>query len=235
MAKKQKTELQKKTELDLYIILIATFLILGTYMGLQNEFNTFTDNTQIHILLRVALMAFMQFGVAGLGISIVCIIRKESFQSHGLQGKGALLSIVYSVLAFLPYILFSLATGQFKSYLPFQSVWMTREVLASGFPINAVGIALIATAWGFFEGFNYVVICNKINLILPSKRKWLNWGAIICGIMCLVIHGMIGVTPAAILEAVTVFTIIYGMLMAKEFTGSAWGCVLVFIFLWNAF
>ena len=235
MAKKVKTELQKKAELDSMIILIATFIVLGIYMTFQSQFNAFANNSGIHILLRVALMAFMQFGVAGLGISIVCLIRKESFQSHGLQGKGALLSIVYSVLAFVPNILFNLATGQLKSYLPFQSVWMTKEALASGFPGNVLGMALIATAWGFFEGFNYVVISNKINTIFPPKKKWLNWGAIICGIMCLFIHGMIGVTPSAILQAVTIFTIIYGMLMAKEFTGSAWGCVFIFGFLWNAF
>lgn len=235
MAMKAKTELQKKTELDLIIILIATFLVLGVYMGFQSRLNAFTDAKSIHILLRVAVMAFMQFGVAGLGISIVCMIRKESFQSHGLQRKGALMSVVYSVLAFIPYILFSLATGQLNSYLPFQKVWMTKEVLASGLPVNVLGMGLIAAAWGFFEGFNYVVICNKINIIFPSSKKWLNWGAILCGIMCLLIHGMIGVTPAAILEAVTVFMIIYGMLMAKELTGSAWGCVFIFVFLWNAF
>ncbi len=235
MEKKPTTELQKKTGLDLCIILIATFLVLGVYMGFQNQFNAFTDNQGIPVLLRVAVMAFMQIGVAGLGITLVCMIRKESFKRNGLQGKGTLMSIVYSVLAFIPYILFSIATGQMQSYLPFQTVWMTREVLASGFPVNALGMGLIAVAWGFFEGFNYVVISNKINIIFPSSKKWLNWGAIICGIMCLLIHGMIGVTPSAILEAVTVFIIIYGMLMAKELTGSAWGCVFIFVFLWNAF
>jgi hypothetical protein len=226
---------QKKTGLDLLIILIATFLVLGTYMGLQSQFKTYINTKGIHILLRVAVMAFLQFGVAGLGSSIVCVIRKESFQSHGLLRKGALLSIVCSVLAFIPNILFNLATGQLKSYLPFQTVWMTKEVLASGFPVNVLGMGLITAAWGFFEGFNYVVICNKLNAIFPSSKKWLNWGAILCGVMCLLIHGMIGVTPSAILEAVSVFIIIYGMLVAKELTGSAWGCVFIFIFLWNAF
>lgn len=230
-----KTEYQKKTELDLLIILIATFLVLGVYMGLQSKFNIFIHTRSIHILLRVAASAFMQFGVAGLGISIVCTMRKESFQSHGLVRKGALMSIVYSVLAFTPNILLSLANGRMESYLPFQMVWLTREVLASRFPANVLGMGLITAAWGFFEGFNYVVICDKLNILLPSSKKWLNWGAVICGIMCLLIHGMIGVTPSAILDAVTVFIIIYGMLIAKEFTGNAWGCVFIFVFLWNAF
>lgn len=171
-----KTELQKKTGLDLLIILIATFLVLGIYMGLQSQFKTYINTKSMHILLRVAAAAFLQFGVAGLGISIACIMRKESFRSHGLLPKGALLSIVYSVLAFVPNILLNLANGRMKSYLPFQTVWVTREVLASGFPVNVLGMGLIAAAWGFFEGFNYVVICNKLNILLPSSKKWLNWG-----------------------------------------------------------
>lgn len=231
----RRTEVQNKAENDLYIILAATFTILGIYMGFQNQFNAFTDNNNIPILLRVAGMAFMQFGVAGLGISIVALIRKESFFSHGLRVKGVLPSILLSVLAFIPYTLYSLATGQINSYLPFQSVWLTRDVLSASFPINTIGMALITLAWGFFEGFNYVVIYDKINARFPSSKKWLNWGAIVCGFMCIIIHGMIGITPDVLMKALSVFIIIYGMLMAKEYTGNAWGCVFIFIFLWNAF
>jgi len=46
---------------------------------------------------------------------------------------------------------------------------------------------------------------------------------------------MIGVTPEGFLEMLTVMIIIYGMLMVKEFTGNAWGCIFIFVFLWNAF
>jgi len=53
--------------------------------------------------------------------------------------------------------------------------------------------------------------------------------------MCILIHGMIGVTPEGFLEMLTVMIIIYGMLMVKEFTGNAWGCIFIFVFLWNAF
>ncbi len=34
---------------------------------------------------------------------------------------------------------------------------------------------------------------------------------------------------------ITILIIIYGMLMVKEITGNVWGCVFVFVFLWNAF
>ncbi len=34
---------------------------------------------------------------------------------------------------------------------------------------------------------------------------------------------------------ITILIIIYGMLMVKEITDNAWGCVFMFVFLWNAF
>ena len=127
------------------------------------------------------------------------------------------------------------ATGQITGYLPFQSVWTTRDVLASGFPQNIAGLLITAASWGFFESFNYVVISDKISRRYPSKNKWLNWGAIICAVLCILMHGAIGVSMGSVIEMLTIMIIIYGMLMVKEFTGNAWGCVFIFVFLWNAF
>ncbi len=139
-----------------------------------------------------------------------------------------------SALATLPHLVYRAATGTLTGYMPFRQVNFTNEVLASGFPINVIGMVTIATAWGFFEGFNYAFISDKINKLYPPKGVWLNWGAIACGVFCLLIHGLVGVTPDALMEAVTVFAIIYGMLVVKERTGNAWGTVLVFLFFWNA-
>ena len=38
-----------------------------------------------------------------------------------------------------------------------------------------------------------------------------------------------------ILEMVSIFIIIYGMLMVKNMTKNAWGCVFIFIMFWNAY
>jgi hypothetical protein len=46
--------------------------------------------------------------------------------------------------------------------------------------------------WSFLEGMNYVFICKKINIIFPPENKYLNIGAITGGVVCIVIHGMIG-------------------------------------------
>lgn len=226
---------QKKADIDLNIIIIATLLVLGIFIAFQDQFKYFSNNKNIHILIRTTLIAFMQFGVSGLGITIVSIIRKESFLNYGLKLKGAILSIVLSSLMFVPNAVFNIATGAATRYMPFQSIWITNDVLSGGFPINVIGMALIVLAWGFFEGFNYVVICEKINSRYPTTNKWVNWGAISCAIMCILIHGMIKITPENIIDATTVFIIIYGMLMVKKITGNAWGCVFIFVFLWNAF
>jgi hypothetical protein len=235
MSKSKLTAEQKRLDIDLGIIIAVSLAVLGICMVFQEPLYGIMRNARIHVLLRTLLAAACQFGLAGLGISIVSIYRNERFGAHGLKIRGTLLSIVLCVLCFVPYIIFGLATKQITSYLPFQSVWMTKDALSNGFPVNAVTMLIIATAWGFFEGFNYVVISDKVNQRYPSKNRWLNWGAITGAIVCILIHGLIGVTPEGILEMLAVMIIIYGMLMAKEYTGNAWGCVFIFVFLWNAF
>jgi hypothetical protein len=234
MLKPQLAIEQKKVNIDLYIIVGFTIIILAILMSFQTQFYFLAKNKEVHILLRTLGMAFMQFGIAGFGIITIMILRKENFRSYGLKRKGALKSIIFSVLMFVPFAILSIFTGSLNGYLPFQSVWMTKELLASNFPINIVGMLLITISWGFFEGFNYVVISKKINTRFPTSNRWLNWGAIVCAIMCILIHGVIGITPESIIETVTVFIIIYGMLIVKEYTDNAWGSVFIFIFLWNA-
>ncbi len=235
MAKKELSVEQRRLDTDLWIIIITSLAALGLYIVLQTQITTFFKDNSINVLFRVFLAAVFQFSLAGLGISIVSVFRKEGFLSHGLRKKGVVLSLFLCSLCFVPYIIFAVVTGNATSYLPFQSVMTTKEILSSGFPINVIGMTITATAWGFFEGFNYVIISDKINKRYPSKNKWLDWGAIICAILCILIHGAIGVTAESIIEMFTIMIIIYGMLMVKKFTGNAWGCVFIFMLLWNAF
>jgi len=226
---------QKKADIDLWIIIIATFVMFFIYLFYQSDIVAFLKDTTKPVLLRTLLVALFQFGIAGLGITIVSIFRKEPFTRHGLNKRNVLIAIVLTLLCFVPYLVYLLITNNYHGYLPFQSVYTTREILQSDFPINMIGMAIIALAWGFFEGFNYIFISDKINQRYPSKYKYLNWGALICSIMCLLIHGMIGVRPEDLFEMAAVICIIYGMIMVREKTGNAWGAVFAFIFLWNAF
>ncbi|MEW8956900.1 MAG: hypothetical protein AB2369_10235, partial [Clostridium sp.] len=94
---------QKRLDIDLYIIAITALVVLGIYTGFQDKIIIFIKNKNIHILLRTFISALFQFGIAGLGITIVSLLRKESFLSYGLKYKGAALSILFSVLCFVPY------------------------------------------------------------------------------------------------------------------------------------
>ena len=228
-------EQKKKLDIDLLIILVISMLSLGIYIIFNSKINGIAYNPNINIVLRVLFMGgLFQFGLAGLGISVVSIIRKESFFSYGLHRKKLLLTIVLSALCCIPDFIYNLFAGSVHAWLPFSDVNFTYEVLESSFPLNIIGMLIISIYWGFFEGFNYVVIADKISKRFPSNNKFLDWGAFVCAIMCIIVHGVIGVTPDAIIEMLCTIFLIYGMLVVRKNTGNAWGCVLIFFVYWNA-
>ena len=228
-------ERKKQLDIDLKIILIISMLSLGIYMIFNSNINEIAYNSDINIVLRVLFMGgLFQFGLAGLGISIVSIIRKENFFAYGLHSKKLLQTLVLSALCCIPDFVYNLFAGNVHVWFPFSDVNFTCEVVATSFPFNVVGMVIIAICWGFFEGFNYVVISDKISERFPSKNRFWDWGAFVCAIMCIIVHGAVGVTTEAIIEMLCTIFLIYGMLMVRKKTGNAWGCVLIFFVYWNA-
>lgn len=222
---------KKQLLIDLCIITIVTFVVLGVIIGCGNKMNQFTYDTSINIVLRVAVIGIGgQFGIAGLGISIVCLLRKERFSSFGLHTKNLIPAVLLSLICCIPDFIYCLQQGDVHAWCPFWDVNTTPEVLASSFPYNVIAFLITAVCWGFFEGLNYVVIRDKISELCPSKYRFFDWGALVCAIMCLLLHGMIGVDMAGIVN----FILIYGMLLVRKETGNAWGCVAVFLVYWNA-
>ena len=230
-----KNEIMKKLDIDLWIIFISTMLVIILYNSFSSVIIKILKDKSIYILLRLLLAASFQFGVAGLGITIISLLRKEKFSIHGLNRETLIKSIILCSLCFIPNIIYTYYIDGAITYLPFRKILTTSEIIASGFPVNFIGILITSLIWGFFEGFNYVVISDKINERYPSKNIWLNRGAISCGVLCILVHGVIGVTVNDILEMVSIFIIIYGMLMVKSITKNAWGCVFIFIMFWNAY
>ena len=235
MMKNTLTVKQKEADQDLNIIAVLTILSLIGYIIPQKQILSFLHQTELPIWSRLLFLATLQFCVAGLGTSVVMIRRKESWKQYGLLAKHFLPTLIQTAIICLPLLLFLISREQIHSYLPFQSILLTREVLASSFPTNILGFLLIGLIWGFWEGFNYVVIANKINCRYPSHHTWLDYGAFTCALICLIIHGMIGLSIHAILESLSVFILIYGMLVIQKKTGNAWGCIFIFLFIWNAF
>lgn len=227
-------ERKKQLSNDLWIIVLISFIVLGILVIFGSEISQFTSDQSVNIVLRVLVMGIIQFGVAGLGITIVSILRKDSFLNHGLNKKNLLPALLLSLGCCIPALIYQLCVEDVQKWVPFISVKTTSEVLSSGFPWNVIGIIITAICWGFFESFNYVVIYDKISELSPSKYKYLDWGALICAVMCILIHGAVGVTPDAIIQMLVIMFVIYGMLIVRKITGSAWGCILIFFVYWNA-
>jgi len=222
----------RKYSIDLGIIFLTSAAVL-LVLGIMTQIMQINIGN-VPILLQTFIGALFQYGVMGLGITIVCILRKESFYSFGLRKDKLLITIALSTLVCLPELINTAIKGELHSYLPFQGVNFTKPILASGFPINMIGMIIIAVSWGFFEGFSYTVISDRINKRFLPKNFWLNWGAIICGIFCILIHGAVGLAPSVYIDALCTFILIYGMLVIYDYTGNAWGCVFIYFVFWNA-
>ena len=96
-------ERKKQLNTDLWIILIISMLNLGIFMIFNNNINKIAYNPEINIILRVLFIGVLfQFGLAGLGITIVSILRKESFLSYGLCKEKLLPTIALSALGCFP-------------------------------------------------------------------------------------------------------------------------------------
>ena len=88
---------QRKRQLivDLVLITVITFVVLAIIVLIGDRMNDFTYDQSINIVIRVAVIGICgQFGVAGLGISIACLIRKEKFTGFGLTVKNLIPAIL---------------------------------------------------------------------------------------------------------------------------------------------
>ena len=161
MAKQQLSEEQKRLETDIWIIALVTLGVFLCYAAMGNQLRDFVTDGSISVIPRLLLNAVIQFGVAGLGITIVCALRKEKFTHFGLTRKNAFKAIIGTIICFVPSICYIFISGQFSGYQPF-SILITDAVIASGIQFSIIGMALIVVVWGFLEGFNYAVVCEKI-------------------------------------------------------------------------
>ena len=79
-----KLEDRKKIITDLWIIGLTTLISLGIVMlAIQKGLNDFEYDINFPIVIRVLVIGLSQFAVSGLGITIVCLIRRQSFRELG--------------------------------------------------------------------------------------------------------------------------------------------------------
>ena len=225
-------ERKKKLTIDLWIIALVTIAVYIVYGVFGSRIMSFCKNSDISVWPRLLMAAALEFGIAGLGITIVGLMRKESFASFGLRWENAIKAVLWTIVFFLPYILFIFLSGQFEGYEPL-CIMVTPDLHKAGIVATIIGTLVIAVVWGFFEGFNYVVICEKINRRFPVKTKFFDWGALVVSIMGILFHPM-SFSIQGIIEIVTTFIAIYGMLQVRKVYKNAWGCVFALLFIWNA-
>ena len=222
---------KKQLIADLIIIGLVSFVVL-LFAG---KINAYSYDLSIPLMKRLCVTALCgQFAIAGLGITIVCIIRREKFTKFGLNTKNLLPALLLSLACCVPDFIYQLARGRVHPWFPFYDMSMTPQLLEESLPVKVSGLLITALFWGFFEGFNYVVIRDKISELSPSKYRFWDVGAFVCAVMCILVHGVVGVTSDAFLEMVCTLILIYGILIVRKETGNAWGCVLIFFVYWNA-
>lgn len=170
MAKQQLSAEQKRLDIDIWIIALVTFGVFLCYAAMGNQLRDFVTDSSISVIPRLLLNAAIQFGVAGLGITIVCVLRKEKFTHFGLTRKNAFKAIVGTIICFIPSICCIFLSGQFNGYQPF-SILVTDDVIASGIPFSIIGMALIIVVWGFSRDLTMLSLARKLTEGILQKRK----------------------------------------------------------------
>ncbi len=226
------TEQQKKLDVNLWIIALVTMTIYCIYGVIGNQLMNYCRDSSISVWLRLLAAAGMEFGMAGLGITLVCILRKASFKSFGLKKGNAGRAVLGTILCFLPYIAYIVLSGQFEGYEPL-SIMLTPDLQRAGITTVIAGTLIVAVVWGFFEGFNYAVIAEFISERYPLNSKLFDWGAFVCTLMGIMFHPIHFDFPGMV-DLATTFVALYGMLMIRKYTKNSWGCVFAFLFIWNA-
>lgn len=148
MAKKQLSLRQKKLDIDIWIITLITFGVFVLYAVMGNQLMAYVKEPKNPLLSRLLINSGVQFGIAGLGVAIVCILRKEKFSLFGLVKQNTLKSIIGSVVCFIPYLCYIFVSGQYEGYQLFD-ILIADAVLKSVFPTNILGMSLIVAVWGF--------------------------------------------------------------------------------------
>lgn len=225
--------MKASTKKDITIILSVSVISAILYIVFEGTIMDYGRDMSHPLLLRFLPVLIIQFGMSCLGMIIVLVKNKEKLSEYGLVKKNALPSIAGCLLVAVPVVLFLWLTNDIHGFLPFQGMFLTKDILNAAFPFSMLGYLTIALVWGVGEGLFYVVLADKINAVRKPKKLW-NPGAFICAIIAILIHGMIGFDLKILVEAITTFILMYGSLLIREKTGNAWGNILIFFIIWNA-
>ena len=179
--------MKKTVKIDITIIMFVSLISAILYIALEGIIMDYGRELSNPLLLRFMPVLAIQFGMSVLGILIVSLKNKERLSDYGLVKKNAVSSIIGCLLVSIPTVVFLWLTNDIHGFLPFQGMFLTKEILHSPFPINIMGYLIIALVWGLREGMFYVVISKKINTLKQPKKFW-DLGAFICALIAIAIE-----------------------------------------------
>ena len=226
-------EAPKGIKKDITIILAVSFSAAALYLTLGRTIMDNGRDLSRPLLFRFLPVFLIQFGMSCLGVIMVLWKNKEKLSEHGLVRKNSLQSLIGCLIVSVPTVVFLFATNDIHGFLPFQGMFLTKEILHAPLPFNVMGYCLIALTWGLGEGLFYVVLADKVNMIHKPTAFW-NAGAFIGAVISIAIHGMIGFDILSLCEALATFILMYGSLVIRQKTGNAWGNILIFFVIWNS-
>ncbi len=225
--------MKKAIKKDIVFIMVCSIISAILYIVFEGPIMEYGKNTEIPLMARFLPVLIIQFGMSCLGVTIVLAKNHEHLFSYGLIGKNAIKSVIGCLLCAIPTVAFLYFNKELHGFLPFQGMFLTKDILQAPFPQNIILYALVVLVWGLGEGLFYVVLSQKINLLKEPKGVF-NIGAITSAIIAILIHGMIGFDLATILEALSTFVLMYGSIIVKEKTNNSVGNILLFFVVWNA-
>lgn len=227
-------DIKKYIKKDIVVILTVSFFSAALYLTLEGTIMDYGRDVSHPLFLRFLPVLLIQFGMSCLGILIVFLKNQERLSTYGLVRHHALQSVLGCLAVSVPTVAFLFAANEIHGFLPFQGMFLTKEILNAPLPFNVIGYLVIALTWGLGEGMFYVVLADKINQLRKPHRLF-NAGALVCALISIAIHGMIGFDLMTLLEALATFILMYGSLVVRDRTGNAWGNILIFFAIWNAF
>lgn len=218
---------------DIVIILGVSFIAAAFYLALEGTLMEYGRDRRHPLMLRFLPVLAIQAGMSCLGPAIVFFKNKEKLREYGLRKKNLFFSLAGCLFAAVPTVIFLWMTDSIHGFLPFQGMFLTKNILSASFPFNVLGYLIVAAVWGFGEGFFYVILADKINVLRKPRGIW-NAGALTCAAIAIAMHGMIGLDGEILAEALATFILMYGSLLVREKTGNAWGNIAIFLVIWNA-
>ena len=227
--------MKKRAKADLLIVSISALVPTVIYLFFEPQWRVASQDPDTSFGITFFVMCVLAFCLSGLGALLVVSVLKESFASYGMVRKNAFIVILLSVLAFIPHLIFMIAANGWHGYAPMSGAIVYDGVVSRPPFQRLVCMGIVFLIWGFCEGFTYVLVSRKVNTILPAKGDFMNFGAIIGGILCVMMHGGVPLDLLSLFDALTMFIFIYVILIVKDRFRNAWGCIFSFFFLWNAF